>query len=381
MSWTAETVLQETGLRLTPSEKANILKKMPPPTAEGQIYIDGVFEGGGVRGLAFLGALRCIDDLGLQWRKVAGTSAGAITATLVAAEFAIEELEEIIGGMDFNQFTSQKTSRWILDNDPSDDLRSPQKMILLLLLARRLGEYSSEPFHDWLDETLKQRKMRTFAEIKSLNGVRDLKVVASDVSRGQMLVLPDDLEGAPSQNASQQKSLAEQLELGHRDEFQLAEAVRLSMSIPFFFEPGKLGDRKIVDGGILSNFPLWIYDFQPGANVEKKCPRWPTFGLRLTEQAPPSAPIKSPFDLLGKMFRTMLVARDQYHLNQAKRDRVIEIDITAAQTSATEFNISDEKKTLLYRLGYLSAKQFFLNSWDWEAHLRKRGFNPSDLQA
>lgn len=391
--WSFKQVLDEPGLRLTADEKADILTRMPPPSSkDGQIYVDGVFEGGGVRGVAFLGALRCFNDLGFRWRKLAGTSAGAITAAFVAANFQIDELEQIVGGMDFMKFLTKKTSWLILNGNPADDLRSPVQMMLFLLLARKLGQYSSEPFREWLDSNLKKRGLATFSDIKANPGDLELKVVISDISQGEMLVLPDDLitidPGDP-----RKRSLREQLKLEAADDFSVAEAVRLSMSIPLFFEPGELGDRKrkIVDGGILSNFPLWLYDVQrppmtsapddlPKVNI-KKCPRWPTFGLRLVEDnLRQENSITGPFGLLGGMFKTMMVARDRYHLNQRDEGRVINIDVTAANVTATEFDLSKEKKDVLYRQGYLTAKRFFLEKWNWNKHLQLRGFDPSELQ-
>lgn len=379
-------VLGEPGLRMTAAEKAAILERMPPPAANGQIYVDGVFEGGGIRGIAFLGALRCCADVGLTWRKVAGTSAGAITAALVAADFPIEHLEKIIGGMNFMEFLTEKTSPIILNGDPADDLSHPLWLILWLQLAVKSGQYSGEPFRRWMAGTLRKQGITTFSSLKerSTDGVRrELKVVASDVSRGEMLVLPDDLPRLQEQ-------------LGYRDpgEFEIAEAVRLSMSIPLFFEAGRMGSSKIVDGGILSNFPLWIYDFKPGQSAEggcakrsqQTCPRWPTFGLRLVQQNNQQGRlIQGPFDVLRAMFSTMMVARDQYHLSQGKQDRVIDIDVTEARVTATEFNLSDDKKRILYRTGYLAMKNFLLGSaaqpaWNWDEHLRRRGFDPAQCR-
>lgn len=377
-TWNPDYILQERGFRITGAEKQDILRRMPPPSAQdGQIYIDGVFEGGGVRGIAFLGALRCMADLGFRWRKVAGTSAGAITAALVAANCSIESLEEIIGGMDYTQFLTYKTSRLILNGDPTNDLRSPVWMILNLLLARQLGQYSSDPFRDWMAHILHAQGLQSFADVKRRNPGADLKVVVSDISRGEMLVLPDDLSLESALNNGR-GSLMRQLRLNHAEDFSIAEGVRLSMSIPFFFAPGRLGNRKIIDGGILSNFPLWIYDTkQPQVSGDRpNCPRWPTFGLRLLEVNPErTRTIRGPFGMLAAMFNTMMVARDQYHLSQANQGRVINIDVTSADVTATEFRLSPEKKERLYRLGYLHTKQFF-QTWDWHEHLRLRGHDP-----
>jgi predicted acylesterase/phospholipase RssA len=57
---------------------------------------DAVFEGGGVKGIALAGAIVVAESLGVQWQRVAGTSAGAITACLLAAGYTGEELIPIM---------------------------------------------------------------------------------------------------------------------------------------------------------------------------------------------------------------------------------------------------------------------------------------------
>jgi NTE family protein len=101
--------------------------------------------------------------------------------------------------------------------------------------------------------------------------------------------------------------------------------------------------------------------------------------LRLTEEGfQKQAQITGPFDMLGAMFKTMMVARDRHHLNQANQGRVINIDVTQAKVTATEFDISNDKKDVLYRLGYEQAKTFF-HTWNWNKHLELRGFDPAEL--
>lgn len=374
--WNPGKVLAEPGLRLTEEEKQFIWNKMPPPV-DGYYNADAVFEGGGVRGIAFLGALRCCHDLNIRWCKLGGTSAGAVTAALLAAEFPMDRLEEILGELDYMKFLSRKTSPLIWNGDPANDLQMPVLMVLSLLLARQLGEYSSDPFRDWLAQTLAIQGIQEFADLEKQRESHNLKVVVSDISRGQMLVLPDDLDCL---DATTTQKLREQGLTSGKD-FSVAEAVRLSMSIPFFFAPGKLGDRLIVDGGILSNFPLWIYDVKP--NGPTRTPRWPTFGLRLVEEHghTTAAKIGGPLSLLGAMFRTMMVARDRYHLAHTDQGRVININVATANVTATQFNLSNATKDDLYRVGYESTKQFFLDTWSWEKHLIARGFEPSTATA
>ena len=69
--------------------------------------IDGVFEGGGVRGIAHVGAICALAEKGYEWERVAGTSAGAIIAALVAAGYSCSELKTIITDIDYNKFTKK----------------------------------------------------------------------------------------------------------------------------------------------------------------------------------------------------------------------------------------------------------------------------------
>jgi NTE family protein len=370
--WYPHQILQEPGVRMTATERQTILSKFPPPDENGEIYADGVFEGGGVRGVAFLGALRCCNDLGIRWRKLAGTSAGAITAAVLATDLSIDDLEELLGQLDYSIFLTKKNSPLILNGDPADDLQSPAWTLLFLTVSRQMGEYSAKPFRQWLEATLGQGKLQTFADVKQIVKDRELKVVISNLSRGEMLVIPDDLHRRDSTDSA---PLYEQLRLKSPEHFSVAEAVRLSMSIPLFFEPGKLGDDLIVDGGILSNFPLWIYD-KPSVGSTAAVPRWFTFGFRLVDTGIESkVKIDTPLSMLAAMFRTMMKARDRYHQREMDKGRVINIDVTEAGVTTTDFNLDADRKANLYKLGYLYTKRFFLSSnFSWEKHLKARGF-------
>ncbi|MDI9637164.1 patatin-like phospholipase family protein [Oscillatoria amoena NRMC-F 0135] len=375
--------LDERGIRVSSEERQFILQKMHSPTGEGHLYADAIFEGGGMRGLAFVGALRCCADLGLQWKKLAGTSAGAITAALLAANLPITELEEILGNFDYMKFLSRKTSPLIFNGDPRNDLRSPFRMLFCLVVARRLGQYSAEPFRNWLQQILAQQRIQSFQDIQTIKSDRQLKVVVSDISRGEMLVLPDALDPNAPALSDRHKQFRQQIlsksALQYPEQMSVAEAVRLSMSIPLFFEPGRLGDSWIVDGGILSNFPLWIYDVQPrpGQSVAP-APRWPTFGFRLVDSTIGQvSEIQGPLDVFASTIRTMMNARDRYHLREIDQGRVINLDITEASVTPTQFNLTADEKVNLYCLGYHWTKKFFLEEWSWTEHLKKRGFSPT----
>ncbi|HNV55628.1 MAG TPA: patatin-like phospholipase family protein, partial [Pseudomonadales bacterium] len=171
---------------------------------------DAVFEGGGVKGIALAGAIQVAELLGVRWKSVAGTSAGAIAAALLAAGYSSRELVTILTReMDFNKFMDEG----IVD-----------KLPLIGKLASALfekGIYEGDYFESWLGQKLAQRGVHTFADLRDGQGGYRLKMIASDVTQRKMVVLPDQLP-----------------EYGRDpDSFPVARAARMSMSIPYFFEP------------------------------------------------------------------------------------------------------------------------------------------------
>jgi NTE family protein len=224
---------------------------------------DLVFEGGGVKGIGLAGAYAVLEERGYTVKRVAGTSAGAITAALVAAGYSSAELDDIVLKLPFTSFEDERWTASIpLVGDEVD-----------VLLHR--GLYKGQFFMKWMAERLEAKGITRFGQLvdpdaEGPDSRYRLRVIASDVTHRKLLVLPDDA--------------------GHLgvdpDELEIAYAVRMSMSIPFFFEPVRhhnpltRQEHLIVDGGMLSNFPVWLFDTH-GAE-----PRWPTFGLLLVEGDP-----------------------------------------------------------------------------------------------
>jgi NTE family protein len=399
--WNPTKTRETFNLYLSENEKAAIRANLGTPADDGHIYADAVFEGGGVKGTAFIGALRCFDDVGIKWRKLAGTSAGAITASILATQRPMDELEAIISQLDYNTFLTQK-NRFIFNGSPENDLENPIWMLLNLILARQKGQYSSEPFFRWLQEVLGE-EVKTFQPFIDVPPdtpwyqQRDLRIVVSDISQKEMVVLPTDLDNSVKYVIDKNTT-----KILDKPDFPVAEAVRLSMTIPLFFEPGELWRTTsrgasnpqtrsiIVDGGVLSNFPLWIYDAQPN-----QCPKCPTFGFELVEggakipdddecvsddsdqqssaSSENSSEIKGAIGVLGGVLETMMLGRDRRHLRFNDQGRVI--DIPTLDVSATAFNLDNDTKDFLYTQGYRAARNF-LRTWSWSEHLKSRGFTP-----
>ena len=128
------------------------------------------------------------------------------------------------------------------------------------------------------------------------------------------------------------------------------------MSFPFFYEPVRLGTSTLVDGGMLSNFPVDIFDSSPDC---------PTFGVKLSARPEANLVINAADDTFGftkAILATLLNAHDQMHLEDpCAVQRTIFVDTTGVQT--LDFNLSREQQELLYENGRTYAAEF-LGKWN-----------------
>ena len=307
-------------------------------------YVDLVFEGGGVKGIALVGAFSVLEKRGYEPQNMAGASAGAIVATLIAAGYTAAELREIIGELDYDMF---KDEAW--------EDRIPL-MNRSLSMLKDLGLYEGKAFFDWIDALLEAKGVRTFGDLvrredAELRYRYKAQVIASDVTERRLLVLPRD---------------ATKLGIARPDDLSVALAVRMSMSIPIFFEPVKFGNPEtgaehlIVDGGMLSNFPVWLFDAEE--------PLWPTFGMKLVESPqrplpgepiPPQRPrsgVLLVIDYLRSLVDTMMAAHDRLYIEEHDFARTIAIDTLGVGT--TEFDLSGKRAMDLYESGRTAAREF-----------------------
>jgi NTE family protein len=323
-----------------------------------ELHADFVFEGGGVKGIGLAGALATLEERDYRAQNIAGTSAGAITAALLAAGYSASELREIIVSLDYRQFQ---------DRGWEDKIPLIERSLSMLL---DLGLYEGDRFLEWIRERLVAKGVHTFADLVHDEFADDpryrsrLQVVASDVTTHELLVLPRDATKLGIQP----------------DDLDVALAVRMSMSIPVFFEPVRVVNEKtgqvhvIVDGGMLSNFPVWLFDCPDG-----DVPEWPTFGLLLVEPKPrtpigarlpaPRMTGKGPgavIDYVKALAQTMMEAHDRLYVEQANYARTIPIPTLGVGT--TEFDLNRERALALYDSGRWAAEKF-LDSWDFDAYI------------
>jgi len=325
---------------------------------------DAVFEGGGVKAIAQIGALKCFEDAGLRPRNIAGTSGGAIVGALLAAGATSADLWRFLAQMDLTELMDPRwlpNRRWLR--------RAMYGLVplvpsLIVWKAAARGRRFQEIMSLNLKQVTGLDLDPTFGDLKKLRHVlpedTDLSIVATDITRRQAIVLPRDVTCYSGWGGSEP------------DDMPVALAVRMSMAIPFVFEPvrvplnGSSATADIVDGGISSNYPIWLFDSYSAAG-----PRFPTFGFMLdeTKDKPPEAyhTVTWLAPYAHNVFQSGFGAIDRI-LDAHARERTI--NIPTYDVGTTDFDLTEAQQQQLFRGGYQAAKEK-LEAFDWSEYIKK----------
>ena len=294
---------------------------------------DLVCEGGGTKISGLVGALSALETRGFEPYCMAGTSAGAIVTAMTAAGYTSDEMRDILDEVDFKKFK---------DGAPWGTK--------LLNLRRWKGIYRGDAFYRLMQQFMKDKGVFCFGDLKNENADRPqqqyrLNVFAADLTRGTLVTWPRDAK----------------IYGLNPDYLEVAWAVRTSMSIPGFFRPMRLNDSFLVDGGLLSNFPIGHFD-------SRGTPRHPTFGLNLHEaDAGQPNEINGLFSYLEAIMKTWMEAMDKQFIRPGDlQHRTIRIPV--GQAKATNFDITQAQKTQLYDNG-VRATNDFLHNWQWAEYV------------
>lgn len=282
-----------------------------------------VFKGGGVLGIAYAGAIEVLEQHNILQgvQQVAGTSAGAITATLVSLNYNSTQIKDIVNQTNFKSFEDGEI------------------VIDALHVMSKYGLYKGDVFLSWMKGLITKAGLNedaTFNDFKN-KGCKELYVFASDLNTQGL----------------------REFSAGTTPNVIVAEAVRASMSIPLFFEawefPNNNPDNHIyVDGGMIYNYPLTIFDTNNTQNQN-------TLGLFLSNLSG----IQSSNDLgtghfvkyIRSLVETMLEAQVinfQHDPDEEKRSIVID----NLGISATDFDLTDDQKQALFNSGKTYTQKF-----------------------
>lgn len=315
-----------------------------------------VFEGGGVKGVAYVGAMEVLERRQIlrSIERIGGTSAGAINALLFGLGYTSGEIESILMRLDFTNFLDDS---WGVIRDTDR-------------LLTRFGWYKGEFFHNWISNLIKEKIGTTEATFNDLRvkGFRDMYFIGTNLSTGFYEVF--SVENTP--------------------EMRVADAVRISMSIPLYFvaPKSKRGDI-YVDGGVLDNYPIKLFDRAKYVNNHCITPDYyrlynaslkkaglqadpcvfnqETLGFRLASatkigvfrdhREPIHRPINNFFTYITCLVSTILDQQECTHLHNDDWQRTIYIDTLGVGT--LDFHIDAARKEALIQSGKTCTESYF----------------------
>lgn len=307
-----------------------------------------VFRGGGMKGTAYTGALEVLEEKGLleQIKRVAGSSAGAITATLVSFNLRFPETIKLIESLDFQKVPQLRSDN--RDNEPEWLPKFIGKEIMKITgdfeavqrLMTKYGWYSSEYFNNWIRKVISQQcdgnSEATFSDFRRL-GYKDLYIVSANVSKLEVSVF--SAETTP--------------------DFPVADAVRMSISIPLYFEVMRFNGKVLgqgdyyVDGGILMNYPLHIFDhprFQENNLWYENGINWETLGFYLytnAELVSETKKIESFKDFISHLYESYNISLQIAEIENNPIDQRRSVKINTLGVSSTDFHLSKKDQKFL----------------------------------
>lgn len=263
-----------------------------------------VMKGGGVKGLAYVGAIRELQRFyNFDW--FVGTSAGAIAALLLAAGYEVNELEKVLSNKNFSDFLD---SKW----------KAPFRLIF------QNGLFEARTFVTWIDQLLKD-KIKSMGPLPLEKLPNRVTIYAS--RRYKKALIFDSTK--------------------ERKETSASFAVRCSMSIPFIFTPQRDQGLRVLDGGMQNNYPV--------DELLANNPETDFIGLYLGNyyEGMPKEPSQLS-DLLSIWTEAVDVEAVEKHFEQT-------IIIDPRPISTIDFNLTAIEKMFLLKSGRTAALRFLLN--------------------
>jgi NTE family protein len=282
------------------------------------------FKGGGVNGIAEIGASSVLEKGGLlkSVERIAGTSAGAINAALFTVDYTTDELHDILMKLDFTTFLDR--TNIIVETGE--------------ILSPRHGLHSGDFFRNWIEKLISAKTNVAFSTFRDLHDLDfpDLSIVTNYVNEGDVVIC--NYNSTP--------------------DVIVSEAVRASMSIPiifdrFIFSKGFNAGQAFQDGGLQLNYPISLFDGYPEDETIG-------FFLHDTGNTQPPINIDSIFQYARATFESIMNAQNAqfFHCARWVKQTIV---IDNLGISATDFDINNSDKTKLYESGILCANNYLSN--------------------
>ena len=365
----------------------------------GRQYVDLVMEGGGVLGIALTGYTYILEQAGIRFLGIGGTSAGSINALLLAAlgrpaDSKSEKLLPLLADIPMASFIDGDADA----RDFSQAVLEKAGMLKLFWKALQvidnmrdeLGLNPGQVFFEWLSRELQRVGIHTNADLQQnlahippglriRPGIRDDQPLSDDEKRARLAMVAADIT---TETKVEFPDMA-RLYWSQPEQMNPACFARASMSIPFFFHPFRVDDCPqnqgqawreqanyfgrlpqsvmFMDGGIMSNFPINLF------HEPYRVPLAPTFGAKIGIDRNEPATIETPSQLLGAVFTASQHTLDNDFIRQNPDYRHLVTTIDTGSHHWLNFSMSSEDKVDLFVRGAKAAADFLCN-FDWLAY-------------
>ncbi len=279
---------------------------------ESKLKYNCIFGGGGIRGMAYIGAIKALDELGIELDSIAGSSVGAVFASFLSVGYDYNEIKEIFFDFGINMFRDLNINLF------NNDISISKGEIFLEWLREKIGKKV------YKDNYINQ-KVR-FKDIK-----KDLYILTIDLNTNTPCIFSK--ETTPDE--------------------EIAFAVRASAGLPGLMKPINYGNMMLVDGDLIKSWPAWkIYN-----SLNSSENRLLEFRL---EGSRDGSDIKNPADYLNSIINTIwFLSTENVFNDYSENDRYDYVVIDAKDVILFDFTIDKSIKDELSEKGYKVTKNYF----------------------
>ncbi|MCQ2754700.1 MAG: patatin-like phospholipase family protein, partial [bacterium] len=270
-----------------------------------------LFGGGAVRGMAYIGAIRALEELNVEFDIIAGSSVGAIFATLVACGYKSYELENIFMKVNFDLFKD-----------------------IHLGIGKPFAISRGEIFVDWLNELIS----RKFPDKKKA------KLSFEDLEK-ELVIFSTDLKKFENYEFSKNNSKY----------FEIARAIRISSSMPGLMPPYEYNGRSLVDGDLQKGSPMW--------NSSETLKNTKSRILEFRLEGDYGKAEKNPISFINTIYSCVTgIATDFMVSLFGQNDRYDIININTGDIFFADLNLNEEGRKKLIDIGYNVTMDYFKNT-------------------
>lgn len=297
-----------------------------------------VFSGGGIKGIAYLGAIRALEELGIMQgvHKYAGASAGMIIAALLSIGMNANELYRYMMAVNFKEFLEEsRIDIEHLADNPKILLEPLTSAIVLYDEVFYRGLSDASYFTRWLTHMFKKKGFddkTTYKQLFDSTG-KELYCVLCNLNYGKTVIA--NHESTPN--------------------MPVIASVRASMSIPFIYRPFEWEGDIYVDGGTMYNYPIEIFD--------EGCPVDNTLGFILSSKQDIITPKRREDENLWQhiacVYEAVRNVAYEYCFRGGNEYRTVFIDHKHINT--LDFDLTQEEKEMLYNEGYRATYGYMAN--------------------